>query len=447
MVYGSGPTNDQRLAMSFSRLSSFTFVAFLLLTAVAAVLKPSAVDAQPRRMDRTRIYFVASTIEPELEAVTARVGSAARAALRNEEQADWQDADQRYLGYAPEMVQTLATARQLLEEGRNAYLELDLETAITSLTASVEAFDQAQAALEDERDLGSALLYLGASLSFNGDARAAHGVFQRLNRQVPHIVPDPAEFPPEVITSYERAQPRRTNARLHIESDPSGAIAYVDFVPRGLTGLTIENLAPGEHTVRLTRPGATPYVEQIELGRSQGEVAAFLMDAEGNEGLSELVDRIKGHQMQVGDGAIHELGERLNLEQIGVIQVSYGSSQETVKLELAIFDVATQRRILRGEVDAPRALGELEPVVQQSIGRAVGVSLADTSAVAVSGSEDTESPFDVDQGPQVIETREPLRRKWWLWTIVGVAVVGGVTAAILLTRDSGPSNGEVVIQW
>ena len=35
----------------------------------------------------------------------------------------------------------------------------------------------------------------------------------------------------------------------------------------------------------------------------------------------------------------------------------------------------------------------------------------------------------------------PVYKKWWLWTIVGVDVVGaGVTAAVLLTRESGESE-------
>ena len=28
--------------------------------------------------------------------------------------------------------------------------------------------------------------------------------------------------------------------------------------------------------------------------------------------------------------------------------------------------------------------------------------------------------------------------KWWFWTIIGVAVTGGIATAVLLTRDSGP---------
>ncbi|MEM7609438.1 MAG: PEGA domain-containing protein, partial [Myxococcota bacterium] len=400
-----------------------------------------------------RIHIVSSALEPDLEAVAARVGSAARAALRQVDGAAWQDADQRYLGYVPEMVERLASARTALAEGTAAYLELDLATAIDRLSTAIGLFDEAQAALEDESDLGQALLYLGASQEFDGRSRQARTTFERLHRQMPHIVPDPAEFPPAVVDAYNAAAPRRSPGVMHIESDPTGAIAYVDFVPRGLTGLTIEGLVRGEHTVRLTRPGATPYVEQVTVGRRQQEVAAFLVDAEGNEGLAEVVQSIAGHELRVGDGAIADLAERLELEKIGVIRVSYGDTSDDVRLELVIFDVASQRRVLRGEVVAPRALGELEPVVQRSVRAAVETVISarpDGESIAAADDENiigVESVGDDTAEP----TREPLYKKWWLWTAVGVVAVAGIVTAIAVTRDGSnlgqAPDGEVVLEF
>jgi hypothetical protein len=291
-------------------------------------------------------------------------------------------------------------------------------------------------------------LYLGASQEFNGQTRPARRTFARLHRQMPHIVPDPGEFPPAVIERYESVAPRRTTGSIHVESDPNGAIAYVDFVPRGLTGLTAEGLAPGEHTVRLTRPGATPYVEQVDVGRGLSEVAAFLADADGNEGLAEVVQNITGHELEVGDGAVEELGQRLNLDKIGVIRVSYGDSEDSVNLELVIFDVATGRRVLRGEVESPRALGELEPVVQRSVRAAVETSIR--PRIVGEDDENIIGAFALNE-PEVVEQRTPFYTKWWFWTAVGVVVVAGTVTAIVLTRDEQNlgqrPNGEVVLEW
>jgi len=432
-------------------------VAVLGLTLIAAL---SARPAQAQEgeaeetMQQQRIYIVSHALEPELEAVAARAGSAARSALREVSAADWSAADQRYLGYDDAALQHITEARRLLAEGSQAYLDLQLDNATQLLGQAIEEFDASQSALEDESGLGQALLYLGASYIFNGQTRVGRSVFERLHRQMPHIRPDPNEFPPEVVEQFERSTPRNNEGAIHIMSDPTGAIAYVDFVPRGQTPITVTGLVPGEHTVRLTRPGATPYIEQVDVGRGQSEVQAFLMDNEGNEGLAEMVAGITGHELEEGDGPIRQVGELLQLDKIGVIRVSYGDSREQVKLEMVIFDVASGRRVLRGEVQAPRGLGELEPVVQRAVKQGV------ESVLRPQVGEDDETI--IGGGGEVIgggggggggdEEETPLWKKWWLWAAVGAVVVAGVivTAVVVAGGDSDLGqnpNGQVVIEF
>jgi len=388
-----------------------------------------------------RVYVVAAALDPELEDEAARAAAAARAALRGVPGADWEAADQRFLGYDDNTMARLREARVQLEEGRSAYIDLRLDEAVQLLSSAVDGFNQALSALEDPSDLGNALLYLGAAQAFNGDNRGATETFRRLRVQMPHIVPDPNEFPPAVVARWEAAEPRRTDGQITIESDPSGAIAYVDFIPRGLTPVTVDGLARGEHSVRVTSPGSTPYIENTTLTRRrrQQTVNAFLMAHEEMEGLPEAVAGIAGHSLQVGDGAIAEVARLLELDKIGVIRVSYGDSQDTVKLELVMFDVASQRRLLRGEVQAPRAFGELEAVVQRSITQGV------ENVLRPRVGEDTEGlqTETVITGPEPAdEDDDALTKKWWFWTAIGGVVVVGAVVAIVATQVGGDDLGQ-----
>ena len=443
-------TADPVRARSLPRLARRTALGLVAFAVLGA--HPAAAQEAEETLQRQRIYVVSHALEPELEAVAARAGSAARAALREVEAADWSAADQRFLGYDDEALQHITEARRLLEEGSQAYLDLQLDNAIELLGLAIEEFDASQAALEDESGLGQALLYLGASYIFNGRTRIGRRVFERLHRQMPHIEPDPNEFPPEIVEQYERSAPRSTDGAIHIMSDPTGAIAYVDFVPRGLTPLTVTGVVPGEHTVRLTRPGATPYIEQVDVPRGgQSEVQAFLMDAEGNEGMAEMVAGITGHELEEGDGAIRQVGELLELDKIGVIRVSYGDSREQVKLEMVIFDVASGRRVLRGEVQAPRALGELEPVVQRAVKQGVENVLRprvgeDDEQIIGGGGEVVDDDADDE------DEAKPLWKEWWLWAAIGgVVVVGAVVTAVVVAgggSDLGQNpNGQIVIEF
>ncbi|MEM9068433.1 MAG: PEGA domain-containing protein [Myxococcota bacterium] len=411
-----------------------------------------ALPLQAQDVARERIYVVAAALDPELEDEAARAAAAARAALRSVDGADWQAADQRFLGYDDNTLARLVEARENLSEGRAAYVDLRLDEAVTLLEAAVDNFNQAMSALEDPSDLGNALLYLGAAQAFNGDDRGAQATFRRLHIQMSHIRPDPNEFPPDVVSRWEAAAPRRSDGVVSVESDPPGAVAYVDFIPRGLTPLTVDGLARGEHTVRVTAPGATPYIENVEITRRQreGSVAAFLLAHDEMEGLPEAVRGITGHELQVGDGAIAEVAQFLELDKIGVIRVSYGDSQDTVKLELVMFDVSSQRRVLRGEVQAPRAFGELEAVVQRSI--AQGVENVLNPQV---GEDDERIPAETvitGDNPESGEREDPLYKKWWLWAAVGGAVVLGAVIAIAVTQSGGNNlgrdqGGQVVFEF
>lgn len=431
-------------------MNRYVIASVLGLSLVIAPARVWAQEATDGPVAMQRVYIVAAALDPELEDEAARAAAAARAALRGVEGADWEAADQRFLGYDDNTLARLREARAQLEEGRSAYIDLRLDEAVQLLSSAVDNFNQALSALEDPSDLGNALLYLGAAQAFNGDNRGATQTFERLRIQMPHIVPDPNEFPPAVVSRWEAAAPRHTDGQITVESDPPGAVVYIDFIPRGLTPVTVDGLAWGEHSVRVTAPGSTPYIENTTLTRRRRHqtVSAFLMAHEEMEGLPEAVAGIAGHSLQVGDGAIAEVARLLELDKIGVIRVSFGDSPDTVSLELVMFDVASGRRVLRGEVQAPRAFGELEAVVQRSIARGV------ENVLRPRVGEDTEGlqTETVITGPEPEPDDDAVTKQWWFWTAIGGAVVVGAVIAIVATQAGGDnlgqdSGGQVVFEF
>ena len=110
------------------------------------VLASVPVEAQD---DAIPAYVVTASMDEQVDGYAARVGAAARAALRSLETLDSRAADQAFLGYADSDREALVEGQTLLEEGRQAYLELDLEAAISRLEQSVAAFDRGAAAMED----------------------------------------------------------------------------------------------------------------------------------------------------------------------------------------------------------------------------------------------------------------------------------------------------------
>jgi len=427
-----------------------------LLLLAAALAWPAGASAQDG--DTPPVYIVSVPSDEGLDAVATRAGAAARAALRRIEGIDWHSPDQRFLGYDDSALSVLERAREQLRQGQSAYLELEFEQAITTLESAVADFDAASAALEDPGDLGQALLFLGASHAFNGQAREAQSVFRRLHTQMPFITPDENTFPPDVVRMYERATPRdarRPQGQITIDSNPPGAIAYVDFLARGRTPLTVDGLISGDHIVRVTRPGATPFVETVTVrGRRGGESSAYLVDAPDMEGLSTQLDALADAPVEeVGDGPIAQVSSMLQVEKIGIIRVS-DAGEGRVTLELLLFDVASGRRLVRGEQTYGTEVGQFEERVAQAVTAAfeaaltTGTQAGDDEVIPAVHSEDT-TPTEEDDGGGGGDVTEEA----WFWILIGTVAAGAIAAAIAiplatqgepLGQDTG---GQVVFRF
>ncbi len=458
------------------RESSFALL-FVVLVFGLSALAPSRGSAQPRRVgadeDETgtgpstgaepeptpttsepsssvpRVYVLSVAMEDDLEAFAQRAGAAARHELRRMATVEWQTADRLFLGYDASALETLERARVRLDQGRQAYLNLDLGQAIELLQGAVADFDATAGALEDPEELGESLLLLGASFAFNGQSRDATRIFSRLHVQMPHIVPDPNVYPPDVIARFDAARPRDASdpqASIVIESDPPGAIAFVDFVARGVTPITVTGLIGGDHIVRVTRPGATPSVSAVTVrARHQEASSAFLVDDERTTGLYDAMSQIREDDIaSLGPQSwIREAARILDIERVGVIRVSQGEMEGQVGLELLVFDVRSGRRLVRGAGQAPTGIGALEGAVHRLVSGALEAAL--TSRQAADEEHAVVVPIDDESAIVVAPPVEShsIVEEWWFWTIIGGVVIAGAAVGIgVAASDTGPALGQ-----
>ncbi len=395
-----------------------------------------------------RVYVVSVAADDTLEGYAQRAGAAARHELRSLTSVDWRAADQLFLGYDDSALETIERARVRLDQGRQAYLNLDLQQAIALLSGAVTDFDSSAAALEDPEDVGQALLFLGASYAFNGQAREATRAFARLQVQMPHIVPDPNVFPPDVIQRFDAARPRDAAspaASISIESDPPGAIAYVDFVARGVTPIVVSGLVGGEHIVRVTRAGATPSVTSVTVrARATESTSAFLVDGDRTAGLHEAIASIRDADIAAAPAGtpVHTVAEILDVERIGVIRVANSDVEGQVDIELLVYDVTNGRRLVRGAGTAPVAIGELEAAVHRLVSGALEAALTTRPQAT-----EAEPPPPVDEESPLTPPPPPpehsVVEEWWFWTILGGAVLIGAAIAVgVVLGTQGSSLGQ-----
>jgi len=422
-------------------------VAFgMLVVPVLAEAQESSGEGGEWEGDPVPAYVVTASMDPEVDSVAARIGAAARAALRGVARVDGSLADQAYLGYDDATAAQIESGYRLLEEGRQAYLDLELELAIERLSASVAAFDRGAAALEDVSGLGDALLYLGASQVFARRTSDARGTFTRLHVQLPQIRPDEEVFNPDVVSRYAAARPRDAgNPRsvLRAESEPPGATLYVDGIVRGRTPMNVTGLVGGEHVVRMVQPGATPFIERVEVRRGRtATVSAFLLEAEGMESLAESLENLPTDSDDRPDrnGPTVQIGEILGVGHLGVIRVSPHGEEGRATVELLLFDTTNRRRLLRMHGPIEVAQGSLEASIRELVTRGF------EAAIQPQQQTDTEDILAQTRVPEPDEGAPRrsggLLKQWWFWTAIGGAVAVGVTVGVLVGGDSGPGLGS-----
>ena len=280
---------------------------------------------------------------------------------------------------------------------------------------------------------------LGAAYATNGHERDATRIFRRLHTQMPQVQPDPETFNPDIVQRFAAAAPSdaaNPSSSVLVESDPPGAISYVDFLARGRTPTTVDGLVGGQHIVRVTRAGATPFVQPVDVRRGEhGSVSAFVVDNEATPGLHDSVSSIATAETARCEGAIADVAHALDVDKLGVIRVSAGTTDDKVKLELLVFDVATGRRLLRaaGEVPTDRVL---ERGVQQLVAQGLAAALAPPRAVEHEVAPPPPPP------PPERHHDDGVIGQWWFWTAIGVGVVAVATIIIAVAVSGGPTLGQ-----
>jgi serine/threonine-protein kinase len=99
-------------------------------------------------------------------------------------------------------------------------------------------------------------------------------------------VPEPA---PEAAAPPPKASPAVAVGRIVIQSEPSGALAYIDGRRVGTTPVTAQDVPLGGHDVRVTRSGYAPAEERVTLTADARSRTVRVRLRRGSSGAAEPV--------------------------------------------------------------------------------------------------------------------------------------------------------------
>lgn len=265
--------------------------------------------------------------------------------------------------------------------------------------------------------LAEIFLRRGILRLWEGKASDAEAFLSRVRALRPGFTPDPALFPPQVMSAWKAILQRPVpEAELLIESLPSGAEIFVDGERRGVTPARVrtKNIAP----IRI-RVSHTGYRDAEATGQwlpGDTEILRFSLPGDRVARLGEL---LAGAARGKGGGAgplVEELSAAAGTSRVAIVMLEKEARGEGLRARLFAGRPSGHDPAILGEKSFPGGKKGAE---------LSGKWIAETLAA--------------DGWP----SEAPLQRPWykspWLW---GVLIVVGVVTAVGASGGSGGSGGS-----
>ena len=273
--------------------------------------------------------------------------------------------------------------------------------------------------------LAEIFLRRGILRLWEGKVSDAEALFSRVRALRPGFTPDPALFPPQVLSVWEAIRHRPLpEAELLVESLPSGAEIFVDGERRGVTPARVRTKSIAPIRIRVSHPGYRDAETSGQWLPGDTEIVRFSLPGDRVARLGEL---LAGGAQGKGGGAgplVGELSAAAGTSRVAILMLEKGAGGEGLRARLYAGRPASQDPALLGETSFPEGKRGAE-----SSGKWVADALA------------------ADGWPRADRPESSWYGSPWFWGIllsVGVAVVVGAGGGGGGGGSAGGSSGGSV---
>jgi hypothetical protein len=331
---------------------------------------------------------------------------------------------------AGEARELLSRARAHMQEGQALYARLKPVQAIEAYGAALRLLEAVFAHLERLDDLAEVHLGLGTAHQALGQDAEAEREYRMVLLLEPEHRLDEGIFSPLVVERFDRVRERlATSLRgsVSLLSRPAGAEVLMDGRPVGETPITIPGVLPGDHYFSMRADGYRTWSGVLEV-RPGGVERQEVFLAEG-----ERIERVRLRQ-RLGQAGVagaraadaDSLARGLGVTRLVLVSFDHPGGQPM--LRAGAFRAGGREVLAAGVFQGEPAQ------VEGLIGRLRAWLRGQAGAFDVPA---LEGPGGGEQPPAV---EEPAwYERWWVWTLVGVVVLGAAATAtgLALDRDRG----------
>lgn len=389
----------------------------LLLLAFCAAPALAENTAQPSNASRTAAVFVTAR-EPSLAEAAGRLDAQLSRALmgRHVEIVDLNAT------FPPPEPASLEDAKRSFQQGREAYDNLDPDTAVTKFNEAISTWLKHPVEVEPA-SLAETYVWLGASLHLRGDVEGASTAFTNALLTDPQATADPQFFAKDVLTLFTQARTavaKHPKGKLIVDSIPAGGRVFVRGEDVGVTPLDAVDVPSGRVRVVITRPGYVPFGAFPDVPAAKDvslkpllEPSAGLAAMQGEVMKLTTPESFRDPKLAIAARAI---GERMSARYLILSAVSTLNGKATA--EVQAWDLVTGNKLTGLSVDlssgdASATYSAAEKVQQW---------------IEQPPTADTSSKFKVPE----------LAKKWWFWAAVGGAAAVVATGVVVAQPHHRP---------
>ena len=264
--------------------------------------------------------------------------------------------------------------------------------------------------------LAEIFLRRGILRLWEGKASDAETLFSRARALRPGFTPDPALFPPQVLSAWEAIRHRPVpEAELLVESLPSGAQIFFDGERRGVTPARVRTKTIAPIRIRVSHPGYRDAGVTGQWLPGDSEILRFSLPGDRVARLGEL---LAGGARGKGGGAgplVEELSAAAGTPRVAILMLEKDSSGEGLRARLYAGRPASLDPALLGETSIHAGKGGAE---------IPGKWVADALAA--------------DGWPRAERSERPWYNSPWFW---GILLCVGVAAVLGAGGGGGGSGG------
>lgn len=336
------------------------------------------------------------------------------------------------------------------EEAKRLYNDLSIEEAIAKFQSAKKTVEKHLDKLSDMKILGDILLYLGASYKMLDEDSQATPYFSSYLSIYPNAELDDIVFSPEIVSFFNNIKEdflMLPNGSVKFESYPSGALVFLNGKVVGVTPTVVHGVTEGRHFYRIHKTGYRDRGDIVQVRErktsnisedlSKYEKTSFIENAERE--MVKSYGRLSMLRKAV------DVAKEMKVEYLLVTLITADAGKIRYEGRLVNAESRTFKEAdVTFEIFDKNDLGSI-PEIQDFNRKLIDdikgfkpISDVALDEADILGVGDIEKEKDKNKEAK----SKPVYKQWWLWTILGVVVLGGAgVGTYFLVKNADEGSG------